>query len=195
MNNQHTCAVVIVHGQSEYAFVQSIKSKLRLKIEIFARNKGKSSIQINKLPDVFQNNIFRSKSALLKEYETIQHRKRELLDFRIFTIMDVDDVENRDVRRNYIDGFISNIGDYQLKPYIMPIYFIENFEDALRDINFPFVPKNNRDKSKYLKVFDPTIQQNADADTTTELAQRFAKSKRTNVDMFLDYCLNHRTQF
>ncbi|GAF40033.1 hypothetical protein JCM14202_1917 [Agrilactobacillus composti DSM 18527 = JCM 14202] len=109
--------------------------------------------------------------------------------------MDVDDVENRDVRRNYIDGFISNIGDYQLKPYIMPIYFIENFEDALRDINFPFVPKNNRDKSKYLKVFDPTIQQNADADTTTELAQRFAKSKRTNVDMFLDYCLNHRTQF
>ncbi|KRK78988.1 hypothetical protein [Companilactobacillus nodensis] len=126
MINNGTCAVVIVHGQSEYAMINSIKSKLRLNIQIFARNKGKSSIQIDGLPAIFDNSIFRSRKALLKEYATIECNKKKLIDFKIFTVMDVDDCKDGSVRNNYINGNISGLGDSDLKEYVQPIYCLEN---------------------------------------------------------------------
>ena len=53
--------ITIVHGKSEYCICKSIQSNLRLKQEIIARDKGKSSIQINGIMD-FLNTDKRFKS-------------------------------------------------------------------------------------------------------------------------------------
>ena len=45
----YTMCAVIVHGKSELQMVRYITSNLRLPVKIIARNRGKSSIQINGL--------------------------------------------------------------------------------------------------------------------------------------------------
>lgn len=187
-----TCAVIICHGQSEFKLIKAITSKLRLNVKVVARDKGRSSIQIEKLPDFFQNKDFRTVRTLTTKYETIQSKKKELIDCRIFTIMDVDDCHDKSVRTNYIQGNISGIGKHELKPYIQPIYFLDNLEDALRDIDFPFVAATNREKHNYIKVFDPVNGMIADEDTVIKLQKKFARSKKTNFDVLLQYLLDHQ---
>lgn len=187
-----TCAVVICHGQSEYRMVNSIKQALRLNIGIFARDKGKSSIQIDKLPDIFQNKVFGSVKKLTQAYPTIEYEKNELSNCLIFTLMDVDDCQDLSIRNNYLNGQLSGIGANKLKPYVSPIYFKENLEDTLKDINFPYVAKNNRQKHRYLEVFDPVDGVIADVQKITEMRDACLDSKTTNFDDFLTYCLNHQ---
>ena len=186
-----TCAVVICHGMSEYKMVEDIVSKLRLNIKVFARDKGRSSIQINALPGILNNNIFGSVKKITSTYPTIQHKKKQLIDCKIFTIMDLDDCQDISIRNNYISGHISKIGDHELKKYIVPIYFKENLEDVLKDINFIYVPKTNREKKKYVRIFDPIDGVIVDERSIKDLEQKFAKSKKTNLDIFLRYCLEH----
>ncbi|MBL3531786.1 hypothetical protein JMJ99_10440 [Companilactobacillus zhachilii] len=189
----NVCAVVICHGQTEYQFVNAIKSKLRLNIKIFARDKGRSSIQLDKLSDIFQNEVFRSVKTLTNEYSTIEFKKKELIGCKIFTLMDLDDCKDKSVVSNYEHGNISRLGkNHQLKPYIQPIYFKNNFEDALRDINFAFVAATNREKKHYIKVFDPVKGEIASEDSVRDLQSRFSKSDKTNVDLFLQYCLDNK---
>lgn len=186
------CAVVICHGQTEYQFVNAIKSKLRLNIQIVARNKGRSSIQIDKLPDIFQNDIFKDVRSLTRHFQTIAFEKKKIIGCQIFTLMDLDDCEDKSIVNNYENGTISYLGDHQLKPYIQPIYFKDNFEDALRDINFPFVPATNREKHKYIKVFDPSKGLIASEEYIKDLQSKFSRSSKTNVDVFLQYCLDNK---
>ncbi|APX71972.1 hypothetical protein M5C72_02185 [Companilactobacillus allii] len=192
MINRGTCAVVIVHGQSEYAMISAIKSKLRLNIQIFARDKGKSSIQIDGLHNVFGNKIFKDCKSLLREYGTIEHKKKKLYDFKIFTLMDVDDCKDDSVRKNYIAGNISGINGHELKTYIQPIYCSENLEDVLNDINFDFVAKTNRDKAKYIKVFGNI---DINLESMEQLIGKLEKSKKTNLNILLQYLLDHRSNF
>jgi len=190
-----TCAVVICHGQSEYQLVQAIKSKLRLNIEIFARSKGRTSIQLDKLPDIFENHIFRNVKSLIKQYGGIESKKKEIIGCKIFTLMDLDDCNDHSVLNNYMQGSVSNIGPHQLKPYIYPIYFKDNLEDALRDIDFPFVAKNDREKHNYIKIFDPETGVMASESSITDLQRKFSKSDKSNIDEFLQYCLDNRLKF
>jgi hypothetical protein len=63
--------MVIVHGKSEYVLCRHIKSVLRIKKEIVAKDKGKHSIQItsvlNKLNERGLNNI----SSFMREYPDV----------------------------------------------------------------------------------------------------------------------------
>ncbi|WP_164505662.1 hypothetical protein [Levilactobacillus angrenensis] len=172
--------------------VNSIKQALRLNMGVFARDKGKSSIQIAKLPDIFQNEVFRNVKKITQEYPTIAYRKKELDSCLIYTLMDVDDCHDLSVRNNYLKGHLSGLGAHELKPYIRPIYFKENFEDVLKDIKFQYVAKTNRDKQKYLKVFDPASGLIADVTRITAMRDACAKSTKTNLDEFLTYCLAHQ---
>jgi len=166
MKNNSVCAIVIVHGQSEYALMKTIKSKLRLNIEIFARNKGRSSIQISSLPGIFKNSEFKNIRTLVHSFPTIRYQKRKLIGCRIFTIMDVDDCKDLSVRNNYIAGNISGLSNHELRSYITPIYFLEN---VLRDIGFVFVAKKNSEKHRYIEVFGPNGPI-ADVAAVTQLA-------------------------
>ena len=192
MVGRGTCAVVICHGMSEYKFASSIKSKLRLNIKLLARDKGAISIQIDGLPDYFHNKILRNKRALVRQYPGILQDKQRLVDFKIFTLMDVDDCKDISARKNYLAGHISGLGQYDLKPYLHPIYCRENLEDALTDIDFAYVAATDRQKRHYLKVFDPVSGVIADEATIVGLRDRFRHSNRSNFDEFLDYCLAHQ---
>lgn len=187
----HTCAVVIVHGKSEYRMVSAIKSKLRLNLVIYAHDKGKSSIQVDGLAKELTNTVFKSQKKLLEAYDTIDVEDDVLQDFRIFTIMDVDDVSDQSKRTNYIAGHISGIGNHPLKAYIWPIYCDENFEDVLREADFEFVAQSNRQKKHYNEVFSPGHWP-ATEENVREMATRLERSKKTNLDVFLNYCLDHK---
>jgi len=159
---------------------------------VFARDKGKTSIQITKLPDIFQDDVFRNVKRLTQKYPTIAYEKKELKHCRIYTLMDVDDCNDTSVRNNYLNGNLSGLGDHELKPYVKPIYCKENLEDTLKDIKFPYVAKSNREKKNYIKVFDPSQGYIANIDRITELRDKCQTSQTTNLDEFLSYCLDNR---
>ena len=92
--------------------------------------------------------------------------------------MDVDDIANNDIKANYIAGHLSNFKNYVLKEYITPIFCIENLEDVLRDINFEFVAKNDKEKKKYLKVFDPNEGMLANAENMDLFIRKIKKCKK-----------------
>lgn len=54
----YTKAIVIVHGKSEYDIVKYIKSKLRIPMETYSRDNGRSSIEISSLKDILNNQDF-----------------------------------------------------------------------------------------------------------------------------------------
>ena len=81
----------IVHGQSEYKLCQSIRSNLRLKHEIIARQKGKSSIQVTSVKDILNNSQFKNLNAFKRAFPDVVVKKAKLINFKLFIIMDVDD--------------------------------------------------------------------------------------------------------
>ncbi|WP_251933744.1 hypothetical protein [Latilactobacillus sakei] len=188
---QNVCAVVIVHGQSEYALINSIKSKLRVNLKVFSRDKGKTSIQINGLSTIFENSIFKSKNKLLQEYPGIKKKKNKLDDFKIFTFMDVDDCSDISVKNNYLDGHLSDISKHPLREYFYPIYCDENLEAVLDDVNFPFIAKTNRQKKKYIVVFD-SVEQIANEENIQDFCDKLKKSEKTNLEVLVKYMLDHK---
>lgn len=90
----YTKAIVIVHGKSEKQICQHIKSKFRLKLEIYSDKNGEKSIQITSLKRILNNKIFKSYKNFIDTYEDIKlsdDEKRLDDNFRIFIIMDTDD--------------------------------------------------------------------------------------------------------
>lgn len=183
---QNTFAVVIVHGQSEYALISAIKSKLKVNVEIFSRHKGRESIQIDGLTHILKNDVFKSRQKLLKKYPNINN----ISDFKIFTFMDTDDCTDESIRKNYIDGHLSSVNDHPLKEYFCPIYCDGNLEDVLSDIEFSFVPKSNKDKKKYLVVFD-SDKQIANEESIRDFCNKLKKSQKTNLDILIEFILKH----
>ncbi|MFL2063948.1 hypothetical protein ACEN4E_10545 [Latilactobacillus sakei] len=193
-SGQNMCAIVIVHGQSEYALINSIKSKLRVNLAVFARKKGKESIQITGLTNILNNSIFKSKNALLNKYPNINQSKKKFNDFKIFTVMDVDDCCDTSVKNNYCNGYLSGVSSHELRSYFYPIYNDGNLENVLEDIEFPFVAKTNRDKKRYVTVFNNGAQ-TANENNIRDLCNRLNKSKKTNLDMLIEYMLQHKFEF
>ena len=70
--------IIIVHGKSELLLAEHIKSNLHLPIEIYALKNGKMSIQIDSLMNVLGNNIFKSKTALKKNFIVEEEQKCEV---------------------------------------------------------------------------------------------------------------------
>jgi len=57
----HLKAIIIVHGKSEKQICEYIKSKLRLRLEIYADKNGEKSIQITSVMRSLENSIFKTK--------------------------------------------------------------------------------------------------------------------------------------
>lgn len=190
IKKRSTFSLVIVHGRSEFELVQSIKQFMRLNLVIYAKDKGRSSIQISSLPRLLKRDKkLKDCKSIVSNYPGILHDKyKRLNDFTIYTLMDIDDVENVDIKDNYLAGHLSNIKEYKLKEYITPIYCMENLEDVLNDINFEFVAKNDKDKKKYIKVFDPNDGTLANEKNMENFIENIKKSKKTNMDD----CVKHR---
>lgn len=190
-NLNYCKAVVIVHGKSEYLLVQHIKSSLHLPIEIYAKNKGRNSIQINSLMKVLNNKVFRNKRSLLKEYN-IETEGKKLKDFKIFSIMDTDDCDE-DKKKKYINQEMFK--EHELSEYITPIYNINNLEDVIKKSKIYYEKINDKDKSNtYIKLFpqeSKKIVEQDDVEQLDEMCKKLEKVDNTNLEVLIRHCLSH----
>jgi len=123
--------LVICHGLSEKIIADKVKSLLRIPLEVYSRDNGKHSIQINGLPALFNSDrTFKSRSDFVKIYDNIEYDKKTLKNFRIFPVMDTDDADD-----GSIENYVSNnfLGDHWLRDYIHPIYNTLSLDHVLAD--------------------------------------------------------------
>ncbi|KAA8346856.1 hypothetical protein [Leuconostoc mesenteroides] len=188
------CGVVIVHGQSEKNIVDYISSNYRIPIKVFSHKNGKSSIQIDGLPDVFSNKKFNTQSDF-ENWIGTDLNSLNSQSFKIFTLMDLDDVSNKSVKSNYKAGSISGIGKHWAKKFIVPIYCDGNLEDVLKDIQYPYAP-NNKAKKKYIEVFPVNHNDDTnDLKDIQEFKKKLLRSQLTNLDTFVQFCFDNKSDF
>ncbi len=178
--------VVIVHGRSELLFVEHIKSNLHLPIEIYSEQRGKSSIQIDSLTSVLNNCIFKNKTALKREY-IIEEENKKIKDFFVMPIMDLDDTTEEKIE-SYKSGKMFE--NHWLSKYIMPIWNDMNFDQVLFDLGLiNKIPKTKEKGHIYEQLFT-TNTGNTDVEQVKYLLEQFKHSKKTNMDKFIQKCLD-----
>lgn len=187
----YTKAVVIVHGKSEKQICQYIKNKLRLKMEIYSDKNGEKAIQITSLKNTLNNKIFKSFKSFTKTFEDIKlTNDGKLIDneFKIFIIMDTDDCSENQ-KNNFINKEMFK--DHWAYDYIVPIYNIPELETVLEMAKIPFKKTGIKRKKEYIKIFptDPKYEK-TDEIQIKELLNTLKKQNNTNLNEFLDFCLN-----
>lgn len=186
----YTKAVVIVAGKSEKQICQFIKSKLRLKFDIFSDKNGEKGIQITSLKLTMNNKIFKSFRCFIDKYEDVElssDGKSLADDFKIFIIMDTDDC-TEEQKQAFIDG--SMFKYHWAYKHIVPIYDIPQLEKVLVDAGIPFTKKGNERKKEYVKIFPTNSKyEKSDEIQIQELCKKLKKQKNTNLDEFLEFCL------
>ena len=129
-NPSYQRIITIVHGKSEYVICNNIKSNLRLPQEIISNNKGRSSIQITGLMNILQDKRFKTLSSFKAAFPRVEIRKKILVDFNLYIIMDTDDC-TEEQKKSFIDR--SMFKDHWLYPYIVPIYNSPNLEQTMKE--------------------------------------------------------------
>ncbi len=184
-------AIVIVHGKSEKQICQYIKQKLRLRIEIESEKNGEKGIQITGLKTFLNNTKFKSKSAFLRNFPSVEldeMGKRIHPDFKIFTIMDTDDCTKKQ-KEDYINKeMFKNHWAYE---YIIPIYNSPKLETILDKAKVPFKSTNDDRKKEYITLFPTDAKyEKTDAMQIEELLANLSSIEQTNLDEFLRFCLD-----
>lgn len=172
--------MTIVHGQSEYKLCTSIKSNLRIKHEIIARNKGKSNIQITSIMDVLNGQAFKTLQAFKRNYSDVEVRNGKLINFKLFIIMDVDDCTEEQKKAFYNKSMFK---DHWLYDYIVPIYNRPNLEETMRQIGI-----NVQKKSDYITIF-PTNHGDLDMSMAKSFYDKLASCKCSNLDEYVSSCI------
>lgn len=184
-------AVVIVHGKSEKQMCQYVKQKLRLKIEIESDKNGEKAIQITSLERFMNNKKFKNKSSFLRYFPYVELEKDDKTinsQFKIFIIMDTDDCTEKQ-KENFINkDMFKNHWAYD---YIVPIYNSPQLEAVLEKANVPFEKTGIKRKKEYIKIFptDPKYEK-SDTMQISELAKNLEHINQTNLDKFLNFCLD-----
>ena len=164
--------ITIVHGKSEYCICKSIQSNLRLKQEIIARDKGKSSIQINGIMDFLNTDKrFKSIDTFKRYFPDIEYKNKELINFYLFIIMDVDDCDTNIKEKFKNKSLFKNHWLYQ---YIIPIYNDPNLEKTMKDAGILIHKKKD-----YITIF-PTNHGDLDIKIAEELLEKLKNCKSTN---------------
>lgn len=180
-NKYNTKAIIICHGKSEVILCKSIKSNLRMPIEIASNNNGESSIQITSLIKYLNNKIFKNSKSIINNYPNIEHEKNRILNCRIFIIMDLDEKElTEEMKKNYKTGTMFKNLDYD--DIIVPIYNIKNLDDVCKRIGYD-IDINNKTTS-YKKMFPG---ENGNIESFKLLKSNFKKAKGSNMYVLLDY--------
>ena len=178
-NYQHS--MVIVHGKSEHSLCSCIKSNLHLPGEIVAERKGKCSIQITSLRDYLNRNEFKTFYNFHKKFDMVHAFKGELIDFKLFVIMDVDDCSIQQ-KQSYIQKTM--FSDHWLKNYIVPIVNDPNLEETMTQAGIPVHKKKD-----YITIF-PTSHGDMDIGQAEALLEKIKRCSCTNLGDYLGYCLD-----
>ena len=186
-------AVVIVHGKSEKQICDYIKSNLRLKMEVVSKEKGEKSIQINSLKHILGDFRFNSFEWFVSFYDDVEvlkvsKEKRLSPDFKIFIIMDTDDCTESEKQQ-----FISKemFRKHWAHEYIVPIYDSPDLENVMVKAGVKFEKKGVERKKEYIKIFPTDKKYKVGEGVELEkFAKDLKKVKETNLDLFVEFCLN-----
>lgn len=177
----------IVHGKSEYIMCSSIKSNLRIKNVIHAKDRGKHSIQVNSLMQELNSAKFKmSLKKFSEKYDiTYDSKNKRLVNFKLFIIMDLDDC-TQEKAEQFKDKSLFN--GHILYDYIVPIYNDPNLEKTIQDLGINI---NRKEKVKdYIKIF-PTNRGDLDIHMAEEFAEKLNKKcKSSNLGLYFDYCVS-----
>lgn len=82
--------------------------------------------------------------------------------------------------------------DHWLYKYIVPIYNSPELETVLTKAKVPFKKTGDKRKKEYVKLFptDPKYNK-SDEVQIKELLEKLKIINSTNLDVFLDFCLNN----
>ncbi len=186
-------ALVICHGKSEVEMVRYISTNLHLNVKQYAKNKGKSSIQITSLTAVLNSAPFNSMKAFTEEYavETSgRGANKKLCNFKLFIVMDTDDCTEQQ-KADYISKRMFE--GHWLYDYIVPIYNVRNLEDVLLDCKVIDKQVRNSEKGAYYKRIFPINARPLSDDTVYDIKtfkEKIAGCKNTNLTVLIDFCLS-----
>lgn len=175
-------AVVICHGKSEVIFVRNIKANLKVKIEIDAKDKGGSSIQLTSIKHFLENKGYKNSKEILGKYNyEIEHSKNQLINFKLFIIMDVDEKElsNSDIERYKNKEAFKSFDYYE---HIIPIFNEKNLDEVLKKLGFEIDPKNKTES--YSKIFPGN---NDDYESFVKIKQKFKNLNNSNMIELFNY--------
>lgn len=178
--------IIIAHGKSEVLLAQHIRSNLHLPIEIYSQNNGKTSIQIDSLMTILGNNIFKNKNLLKKNY-IVEEKNKELINFSVMPIMDLDDTTEIG-RQRYISKEMFK--EHWLNPYIIPIWNKENLDKVLLELKLIEKLPNNKQKGKIYRDLFPTNKGETDLEQVKKLEELFKKTSKTNMEVLIKNCLD-----
>lgn len=177
--------IIIAHGDSEVRLARHIKSNLHLPIEIYSKDNGKHSIQINGLMKHLNNEIFQTETKLLKKY-LIEQKEGKLINFFVMPIMDLDDCGEKEQKEYTTKEMFKN---HWLYPYIIPIWNTPNLDYVLYNLKLiDRIPKDDEKGIIYSKLF-PINHKETDIEQIKELQKLFEKSTQTNMEEFTKKCL------
>ena len=186
--------LVICHGLSEKIIANEVKSRLRIPLEIYARDNGKHSIQINGLPALFKSDkTFKNRTDFERIHSNIEYDKKVLKNFKIFPVMDTDDADEVSIENYVSNAFLEN---HWLRDYIHPIYNTPSLEEVFVDAGvIDHVFTDNEKVNGYKKLF-----QKLDKERTSnreiirylcDATRHQCSSKvRSNISEFFEYCLD-----
>lgn len=177
----------IVHGKSELLMCSSVKSNLKIKHEIHAKDKGRHSIQVNSVMNELNSTKF---SMSLKKFSekfdiAYDHKNKRLVNFKLFIIMDLDDCTPEKAEQ-FKDK--SMFKEHLLYDYIVPIYNDPDLEKTIRDLGINI---DSKEKVKgYFRIF-PTNRGDLDIHMAEEFAEKLNKEcKNSNMGLYFDYCIS-----
>lgn len=188
--------LIICHGTSEKIIGDSIKSTLRLSMEVHAEKNSKQgrgcckSIQVSELSNYLKSNSkFKTMTDFLRAFPKVEStgrgKKRKLENFKIFIIMDVDDCTENE-KADFINGKMFE--EHWAKEYIVPIFNDKNLEEVIKKSGITYTTIKNKTK-EYLELF-PRGQ--TTKEDLIEYATKLKKCKYTNLEVLFDYCLNYK---
>lgn len=179
--------IVICHGKSEKLICEFMRSNLRIQIEIDSDKKGKKSIQITSIMKFLSGEKYKNITSFKNKFddiEQIKDKKKLPSYFKIFIIMDTDDC-NENQKKSFKDK--SMFKEHWLYDYIVPIYNDSNLEEVLVDAGIKFQKSGNERKTEYPKVFP--MNGISDVEGIKKFGKALGNSKKTNMEEFINFCL------
>lgn len=176
-----TC-FVICHGKSEYIFISSLRSNLKLKFIVFADKNGNKSIQITSLLKLLKGRDFQTLTSFKKKY-FLNVNKGKIQNFKVFIIMDFDEQEyTQEIKANYLNK--SMFKGHFLYDHIIPIFNNKNFDEVMAKAGYQ-IDANNKSIS-YNKIFSNKTGSFANF---IEVKSKLSKVSQefTNIGLVLDY--------
>lgn len=177
--------IIIVHGKSERILAKHITTNLHLNMGTIGKEKGKKSLELSSILSFLNKPPLATFNALTKEY-VIECNKKELKNFKVFIILDVDKYE--ELKDDYMNKRMFK--NHWLYPYIVPIINDPCLEDVLFKAGIITEKIKGKDKvDTYFRIFPIQDGGKRDEEQVKLLKDKLSGVKETNLEIFLDYCL------